>query len=177
MKMAQCIVCGIEFQKAHCAERMCSEPCRVQRVRFHKRNRRPETLREQRRRYNKAHREQRREAARRYRAKETSREKHRIKMHMWREANLKRAREIDRRSYYANYEKVKERWLERYRTNRDQMRAYFRERYRTNPETSQKHRAKYRAALKTFRELIGPCDYKHRHIAYRLLQHLGAAEP
>jgi len=164
MRLVNCIVCGVEFQAVRGPACICSQACRDERRREHLR------------RYAKTHREQRREWERRYykahprkrKATERRRELARARY----AANRERSCEIGRRWKLKNREKHLEYSRRYYQANRGRALEYYKsnvERYR---KSAARNIAKYSAAVKVFRQLIGPCRVEDGARAYRVLQQL-----
>lgn len=200
MKPVPCVICGNEFRRTHSRQSTCSTMCKQERElqldrqdkeKHHERihlYRTSEAVRarERERKKSSHHREYMRE----WRRRPSSRTKHNEDVRKWRANNLGRAREQGRRRYWADHEKTLEQHRRSYLKRRtseayqEKMRQYrlenlprIREWYHANKNRLEARRVQWeaetRAALAVFNELIGPCLYKDRAKARRLLQQLG----
>ena len=149
MRIVQCFACGVEFKTSSVERVLCADPkCTYQRKRKQETVKKPISPAEI-----EAHRKKDRE-----RAKE------------WYALNAERRKEDSRRRYSANPEY----WKERYRANRDkklrvwaavllcQLGKFY--------EQRQRYYLEEKAAVETFRQLVGPCSTKDRFIIKKLLQ-------
>ncbi len=100
MRLVNCIVCGVMFQKINKNDRLCSQPCREERHKQSAQNYRanhPDRIREQDRHYRQANRDRRQEQKRSYR-----------------EAHSEKLREYQHHYYAEHPEKYRE-YHQRYR--------------------------------------------------------------
>jgi hypothetical protein len=167
-KIAQCIVCGIEFRTKG-GEGFCSTACRHERAR-----------------------EQSRENSRRYRKADPKKFNERTRR--WALNNLEKVCEQKRRYRAVNLEKIRKRMRElnrKYRQTPEQMRLYYkknrehilelcRRAYYRNLERKREYArlrgAQYAAARDVYRALIGPLRYENTRLAKRVLQQLGETD-
>jgi hypothetical protein len=157
-----CIICGIEFDVGRGGAITCSLSCRNE-------------LRTQ---YDRIHKKTKREYYRQWYA--ANREQIAVVQRLWREANRDKINAYHRRRRAANIELVRAKDRQKKAANRGlyreiNRRSYYRDHERT---LERNHRKYYEvaAALKVYRELIGPCSQADQYLARRVLQQLGEIE-